>query len=73
MEGTFENYRFTMVEDEALTFVYNPVLIKCQRRYKKSLRMQKPKSLLELKVSQTMKRRNKILGREGMLSQVVGL
>ena len=57
MEGTFEPqpYRFTMVEDEALTFVYNPALKdKVPEATQKAVENAKAKILSgELKVEQT--------------------
>ena len=57
MEGAFkpQPYRFTMVEDEALTFVYNPVLKdKVPETVQKAVAEAKAKIIAgELKVSQT--------------------
>ena len=57
MEGTFEPqpYRFTMAEDEALTFVYNPLLKdKVPETVQKVVAQAKAKIIAgELKVSQT--------------------
>ena len=57
MEGAFkpQPYRFTMVEDEALTFVYNPVLRdKVPETVQKAVAEAKAKIIAgELKVSQT--------------------
>ena len=57
MEGTFEPqpYRFTMAEDEALTFVYNPALKeKVPETVQKAVADVKAKIIAgELKISQT--------------------
>ncbi len=57
MEGTFEPqpYRFTMAEDEALTYVYNPALKdKVPETVQKVVEDAKTKIIAgELKVSQT--------------------
>ena len=57
MEGAFEPqpYRFTMVEDEALTFLYNPALKdKVPETVQKAVEDAKTKIIAgELKVKQT--------------------